>query len=237
MECHGTGQGQLTKPAKTTCLAPTVPARTIPTMHPPWAIALLLVMGLIFLGLVGYLFFQVGRVLWRLPGEIRGRREEAATDARRREALRQLPLAEAMRMADEVIASRAQATAWESEPSSDIAARIAPLDPDLAALLRRHRALRFALSSTEVSADHLGADEVPDGMRSIGLTGEDGSELGRRLLCAEPGLPVIHEVISWDIYGNGRRVLETYPSLHHYLLLVEAPDRLVAATEAPPKES
>lgn len=211
--------------------------RTIRTMRDVLIIALLLAMALLFLGLVGYLFFQVGRFIWRLPGELRTRREQAAIDARRREALRRLPLAEAMRMADEVIASRAQAKPWESEPSGDIAGRLALLDPSLAALLRRHRVLSFASSGTEISADHLESDAAPAGMRSLGLTGDDGSELGRRLLCAEPGIPVIHEVIGRDIYGNGRRVLETYPSLHHYLLHVETPDRLVAAAESPTKDS
>lgn len=197
-------------------------------------IALLLAMALLFLALVGYLFFQVGRFIRRLPRELRTRREQAAIDARRREALRRLPLAEAIRMADEVIASRARAgrTRWESEPDGEILARMAPLDPALAALLRRHRVIRFALSGTAISADDLGAAEAPNGMRCIGLTGDDGSELGRRLLCAEPGTPVIHEVIGWDIYGNGRRVLETYPSLFHYLLLVEAPEELVTRAEA-----
>lgn len=200
-------------------------------------IALLLAMALLFLGLVGYLFFQVGRFIWRLPGELRTRREKAVVDARRREALRRLPLEEAVRMADGVIASRARATPWESEPSSDIAGRLALLDPGLAALLRHHRVLSFASSGTEISADHLESDAAPAGMRSLGLTGDDGSELGRRLLCAEPGMPVIHEVIGRDIYGNGRRVLETYPSLHHYLLLVEVPDRLPEAAESPTKKS
>lgn len=195
-------------------------------------IALMLAMVLLFLGLVGYLFFQVGRFLWRLPGARRARREQAASDARRREALRLLPLAEAMRMAGEIIESRAERASWESEPGGEIAARLTPLDPTLAALLRRHRVIRFALSGTEISADDLGATEAPSGMWCIGLTGDDGSELGRRLLCAEPGMPVIHEVIGWDIYGNGRRVLDTYPSLFHYLLLVEAPEALVARAEA-----
>lgn len=195
-------------------------------------IALMLAMVVLFVGLVGYLFFQVGRFLWRLPGERRARREQAAADAQRRAALGLLPLKEAERMARELIEARAQATPWESEPNGEIPARLAPLDPALAALLRRHRVIRFALSGTEISADDLGAAEAPVGMKRIGLTGDDGSELGRRLLCAEAGLPVIHEVIGWDIYGNGRRVLDTYPSLFHYLLLVEAPEALVARAEA-----
>jgi hypothetical protein len=195
-------------------------------------IALMLAMILLFLSLVGYLFFQVGRFLWRLPGDRQARREQAATDAQRRAALRLLPLAKAERMTGEVIEESAQRTPWESEPDGEILARLDPLDPALAALLRRYRAIRFISSGTEIAADHLGAAEAPSGMRCIGLTGDDGGELGRRLLCAEAGLPDIHEVIEQDIYGNGRRVLETYPSLFHYLLLVEAPDRLVAAAEA-----
>lgn len=195
-------------------------------------IALMLAMVLLFLGLVGHLFFQVGRFLWRLPGEQRARREQAATEERRREALRLLPLAEAERMAGEVIEARTERVPWESEPGGEIAARLSSLDPALAALLRRHRVIRFVVSGTEISADDLGAAEAPVGMKRIGLTGDDGGELGRRLLCAKPGMPVIHEVIGWDIYGNGRRVLETYPSLFHYLMLVEAPEELAARAEA-----
>ena len=201
-------------------------------MRDALVIVLMLAIAVLFVGLVGHLFFQVGRFLWRLPGERRARRGQAAAGARRRAALDLLPLAEAERMARELIEARAQATPWESGPDGEVAARLATLNPALAALLRRHRVIRFALSGTEISADDLGAAVAPPGMRCIGLTGDDGGELGRRLICAEAGLPVIHEVIDRDIYGNGRRVLETHPSLFHYLLLVEAPEKLVARAEA-----
>lgn len=193
-------------------------------MPAPWIIALLLVMGLIFLGLVGYLFFQVGRVLWRLPGEIRGARMRKAEELRRRAAINILPPSEAERMARDLLDKVARTTPWESQPSDDLTAQFDRLNPGLAALLRQYRHLCFENSGTEISAELMREDVAPEGMWVIGRTGDQGGEFGRCLLCVEPTLPVVHEVLTEDIYGNGQRVTETYPSLFHYLLLMEAPD-------------
>lgn len=192
-------------------------------------IALLLVALLLFIGLVAYLFFQVGRFLWRLPGELKAGRERAAKLASQKAAIRLLPIPEAERMARELLGKVAQTTPWESQPAAVLAEG---LEPSLAALLRQHRRIHFASSDTEISAELMSEKGAPERMWVIGRTGDMGGEFGRRLLCAQASLLLIHEVLTEDIYGNGQRIIEAYPSLFHYLLLVEAPDQLVAAAES-----
>lgn len=189
----------------------------------------------LFLGLVAYLFFQVGRFLWflwRQPGELKARRERAAKLAGAQAAMRILPVAEAEKMAKELLAKVAQRAPWASSPGADLAKGIDQLEPALAALLRQYRHIHFAASGAAISAELMGESGAPDRMWVIGRTGDMGGEFGRRLLCAQATLPLIHEVLIEDIYGNGQRVIETYPSVFHYLMFVEAPDQLVAAAEA-----
>lgn len=201
-------------------------------------IALLVGMASVFIYLVGWLVFNVGRFLWRLPGEIRGARMRKAEELRRRAAMNILPTSEAERMARELLGKVARTTPWESQPSAELAAQLDRLNPGLTALLRQHRHLFFENSGTEISAELMREDGAPEGMWVIGRTGDHGGEeIGRTLLCAEPTLLVVHEVFIEDIYGNGQRILESYPSLFHYLLLMEAPDQLVAEAERMQKES
>ena len=189
----------------------------------------------LFLGLVAYLFFQVGRFLWflwRQPGEIKARRERAAKLAGAQAAMRILPVAEAEKMAKELLAEVAQRAPWAAPLGANLAEDIDQLEPALAALLRQHRRIHFAISDTEISAELMSEKGAPERMWVIGRTGDMGGEFGRRLLCAQATLPLIHEVLIEDIYGNGQRVIETYPSVFHYLMFVEAPDQLVAAAES-----
>lgn len=195
-------------------------------------ITLFLAATVLFVGLVAYLFFQVGRFLWCLPGKRRAMRERAAKLVRQHAAMRVLPVAEAEKMTKELLDRVAQRAPWASSPAADLAKGLDQLEPAIAALLRQYRRISFTASDTEISAELMSEDGSPEGMWVIGRTGDMGGEFGRRLLCAQASLPLIHEVLTEDIYGNGQRVIETYPSLFHYLLFVEAPDQLVAAAES-----
>jgi hypothetical protein len=207
------------------------------TVQEALILALSVAMAGVFIYLVGWLVFNVGRFLWCLPGEIRGARMRKAEELRRRAAMNILPSGEAERTARGLLGKVARTTPWESQPSVELAAQLDRLNPGLAALLRQYRHLCFENSGTEISAELMREDGAPEGMWVIGRTGDQGGQFGRCLLCAEPTLPVVHEVLIEDIYGNGQRILESYPSLFHYLLLMEAPDQLVAEAERMQKES
>lgn len=195
-------------------------------------IILFLAATVLFLGLVAYLFFQVGRFLWRQPGELKARRERAAKLASQQAAMRILTIAEAERMARELLDKVAERVHWASSPGAELTKVIDQLEPALAALLRQYRHISFAASGTVISAELMSEGGAPERMWVIGRTGDMGGEFGRRLLCAQATLPLIHEVLTEDIYGNGQRIIETCPSVFHYLLLVESPDQLIAAAES-----
>lgn len=204
----------------------------MPVMRDTLVIILFVAAMVLFIGLVAYLFFQVGRFLWRLPGELKATRERAAKLTSRQAAMRILPVAEAERMARELLDKVAQRAPWAAPLGANLAENIDQLEPALAALLRQYRRIHFGTSDTGISAELMSDKGPPERMWVIGRTGDMGGEFGRRLLCAQATLPLIHEVLTEDTYGNGQRIIETYPSLFHYLLFVEAPNQLVAAAES-----
>lgn len=98
---------------------------------------------------------------------------------------------------------------WTAPPSAEVESRLAQLDPALARLLRKHRKICFQESFTEIGAELLLSQDAPDGLWLVGVCLNDQTQLG-----VKAHSPTIHDI------ADGRR-RDTFPTIFHYLLVVE----------------
>lgn len=108
-----------------------------------------------------------------------------------------------------LLEERALTQKWTLPPSAEIESRLAQLDPALAGLLRKHQKIYFQESCTEIGAELLLSKDAPDGLWLVGVCLNDQTQLG-----VKPHSPTIHDIAC----GRSR---DTFPSIFHYLLVVE----------------
>ena len=128
---------------------------------------------------------------------------------REMDALLNLSAAEAESRVWPLLEEKALTQKWTAPPSAEVESRLAQLDPALARLLRKHRKICFQESFTEIGAELLLSTDAPDGLWLVGVCLNDQTQLG-----VKAHSPTIHDIAD----GRSR---DTFPSIFHYLLVVE----------------
>jgi hypothetical protein len=115
----------------------------------------------------------------------------------------------AYRRCESLFSARSFMEEWTQPVPSQVEAVIQGCEPRLAALLTRWRKISFKESGIVISLETPPSQEVPTGMLSIGYCLQN-----RHKLCVSGSMPQLYEY-------EGAKLIETYPSLFHLVLLLE----------------
>lgn len=124
-----------------------------------------------------------------------------------------LPIEEAEPAARQILSSNATLESWRGAIPPEIADKLAMMDDSIQSVFRDYRRCRFSETGTELCADFLLKESSHDGALQIGADLFDES-IQHKLL-ARPGSPVVIEI------NEDAQVVEEYPSIYHYLVIVE----------------
>jgi len=107
---------------------------------------------------------------------------------------------------------RALTQGWTLSRSSELERSISRIHSTLSGLLQEYRKIFFQESGTEIAAELLLSPDAPQGILLFGINRSSNYQLA-----IKPDSPIIYEI------ANGT-IRDTYPSIFHYLLIVEYSD-------------
>lgn len=126
--------------------------------------------------------------------------------------IRQMSVEKAWPLAKQVLEEKACLESWGGPLPANVNLVLEKLDGSVQSLFRAHRRCSFPQTNTRFDAEFL-LDRLGPAMEDAYLIGSDISN--EHKLITKPGSPVIFELNEDD------RVIEEYPSIHHYILLAE----------------